>query len=753
MAVEDADLPVVPYDPNAPLEAAQPTHATKDLPDVVPFSPNWDPMTDAEKPPPPDYAAMGLKDSITNTVSNFPKGVYDAGHGLYDAVANPGDTAQGVSGLVRAPTSYISQGANSVIDAIGGPGSAQAADDWTRSHIGNFATDVLQNTVHYVPPNKMDAALAAPRALWAQKAAEYGTPSEWAQGDFSKLKKTVISSGGVTPLMDVASIADPALRVGAAAKGVDAASIINSSKFADALAASGVNLEPGKIPAQYHQDIANIVAQKGYSPATVREAIGSAASGGVTPPRPLTTQEGAVSDGARAVANQGAAQASQRLRALAGGDAPQFTDLGQPFQDALADIRARENAAYAAMRQHTDTFHPLTPDYVGAAMQDALRRVDPVYGPGGGAHLYDDHRPVQQAVVNAVNQLRNPPPGGLTGAVVDGVRKQLKSAPEGASPTTRTFLRTAVEGFDNGVRALASDPNGFTDAAGVNANGAQMAQDLARARALATQRFGSFGTDPSIPAAVRTAVRQFPDDAHGGGGALHAALLNQRTGPGLFDHLTNTTAAPEVADYVRRYHLNGNSATVDSLLNGPLGSRALDPDTLSHARFLNEGRKVFESQPPATAQPGWLSTAARGVARSAAPVIGGFLGHQFLGEGAPGAAAGAVLGGLAEQGGERLLHNRVLSGAPYANPGRHYAGVAARAGMAGAAAANDIDESAAAQRGLHARGGRVGHQHLVDRLFRHIERAKREEKAHTSSLLNQPDTAIAKALNVAQRAI
>ena len=53
----------------------------------------------------------------------------------------------------------------------------------------------------------------------------------------------------------------------------------------------------------------------------------------------------------------------------------------------------------------------------------------------------------------------------------------------------------------------------------------------------------------------------------------------------------------------------------------------------------------------------------------------------------------------------------------------------------------------------YARGGRAGHQHLVDRLFQHVERAKKAEKAHTSSLLQQPDSAIAKALNVAQAAI
>jgi hypothetical protein len=54
-----------------------------------------------------------------------------------------------------------------------------------------------------------------------------------------------------------------------------------------------------------------------------------------------------------------------------------------------------------------------------------------------------------------------------------------------------------------------------------------------------------------------------------------------------------------------------------------------------------------------------------------------------------------------------------------------------------------------------ARGGKVqsGHQHLVDRLFRLGEQAKKTEKAHTEPLLNLPDETVAKALDVAQRAI
>jgi hypothetical protein len=52
------------------------------------------------------------------------------------------------------------------------------------------------------------------------------------------------------------------------------------------------------------------------------------------------------------------------------------------------------------------------------------------------------------------------------------------------------------------------------------------------------------------------------------------------------------------------------------------------------------------------------------------------------------------------------------------------------------------------------RGGAVsGHQHLVDRLFSEVEKARKAEKGRTSVLLRQPDEHIAKALNMAQAAI
>jgi hypothetical protein len=720
----------------------------------VPYDPNWDPKVEAPQKE-PNYANMGWREGVGTAISNVPKGIWDTGAGLYHAATNPSETAAGISGLARAPTSYLSKGVNAGIDYLGGAGTAQAADDWARSHIGNTATDVLQNTVHYVPPNKMDAATAAPAALGAQKAEEYGTPSEWMKGDFSKLKKTLISQP-LTPVLDAASIVDPALRLGAAARTVDAAGVLGSSRFADALAESGLNLRPQDIPPQYHQAIADLVTQKGISPATVREAVGSAASGGATPPRGTTTgfrpASGARDDAADAAA-AGARQTSEQLGRLAGGAPLSPEELGQGFQDAVQAARNRADAAYTQMRGNTDTFHPGLAQHVGAHMEHALATENPVYAAGAPTESFEHHAPVQKAVQNAVHQLSNPPASGLTMDYVDQVRRQLRDGPEGAKPTTRHFLRTATEGFDNAVGDVAAHPEGFSG------SGAQVAQAIGDARAAATQHFGSFGTDASIPQAVKSSIRNFPEDANGAGQTLHNALTSARTGPGLHAHLGQTDVAPLVNDYVRRHYLNGPSAHVDEFLNGPMGPQVLNPDELNHARFLNEGRKVFESPGVGREPESWGRRVAAPLAVAAGSAFAGSHLLPDAGWAAP-AISGAV-GILGEQGVEHLANmagihtgsGRELAGAPRTNPVRHAVGVTGRAGVTGAAGANDINESYYAGRPHHARGGKVGHQYLVDRLFRHVEKAKKAEKGRTSAILQQPDEMVAKALNVAQAAI
>ena len=62
-------------------------------------------------------------------------------------------------------------------------------------------------------------------------------------------------------------------------------------------------------------------------------------------------------------------------------------------------------------------------------------------------------------------------------------------------------------------------------------------------------------------------------------------------------------------------------------------------------------------------------------------------------------------------------------------------------------------DGGAVERSSHAKGGAVGHQHLVDRLMRMAEQAKKASNASTEPLLNAPDEAVIKALDIAQRHI
>lgn len=122
----------------------------------------------------------------------------------------------------------------------------------------------------------------------------------------------------------------------------------------------------------------------------------------------------------------------------------------------------------------------------------------------------------------------------------------------------------------------------------------------------------------------------------------------------------------------------------------------------------------------------------------------GFLAHPALGA-----------AGLAEP---VLRSPHVVSGTAY-RAGQMARGADAVGSTYGAAApvlrplGAALSREDEAERPAHARGGRVGHQHLVDRLMRSVEHAKKAEQTRTSALLDHPDEHVAAALKVAQAAI
>jgi hypothetical protein len=239
----------------------------------------------------------------------------------------------------------------------------------------------------------------------------------------------------------------------------------------------------------------------------------------------------------------------------------------------------------------------------------------------------------------------------------------------------------------------------------------------------------------------------------GKGAASYLKEVSERGGPGA---VTRMFRDPQVEARARMALGDGNFESI-------LG-HATSNDLLTKATPLNAPLgSPSTSHWPVLA--GALTSAGADVA-SGMLLRGEFVPSlRTLGVGAAGAGVAAAHN-IASEVGNRRVSPRIMELAGRTDPqsvaefGRELSRSPATRSLVERAGRYALQRSTAATaqptaptKAPYARGGRVGHQHLVDRLFRHVEQARREEKAHTSSLLNQPDTAIAKALNDAQKAI
>ena len=731
--------PPVAADPSDPLHGIDTSQYTPDTPAKAPGTafPTPHPVTGNEPWSQIFGAAPG---NAASGVGQIGEGLYNSAKAVPKIIAEgPAHTAVAASGIEPYLNMYADKARHTVL--------GDSAADWLNKKIGYAppATQAEQDAVKakaaQVGPNLYGAAKQAGSDLYDR----FLTVPGW---------KKAIGNNPVGAGLDVASIVDPALRLGVAARGLDAAKLIGSPEFASNLARTGLDLAPEDIPAAHHQVIADVVRQKGLTPASIREGVG-VASTGVTPTRGATTgfapAEGTEAQAANA-SGAGAARAQNNLTGIAGGQPTSPAELGQSFLDHVAAKKQNVSQMYRGAGDPDDAFHPYVTNVILDNVRNALRAQEPLFAPNGGASSFDTLAPTESAVQKMQRQLSNPPADQpINMKYLDRVRKDLTNLPKGASDTDWHFSGVAGNAFDRGVSEAAKMDGMYSG------NGPQAAANIEAARAAAAENFANFGTGPKVPASVRTVLRSYSEDPNAAGATLHSALLNPRTGPGLYDHLSNAGFGPQLDQYLGPQLLQGDTASVAKAVQSPIAQRVFTPDELGDAHFHNQARSIYESKNTAPEPQGKVKT----VAKAAVPVLAagaaGAVGSHY---GSIGAGIGAsVLGGLAEQGLEHAAGKvgglsgsaRELAGAPK---------TFAPALKSGAIRAADVATgvNAAAKTGHPApfkRGGSVkaGHQHLVDRLMREVEKAKRAEKGRTSVLLRQPDEAIAKALNVAQAAI
>lgn len=410
-------------------------------------------------------------------------------------------------------------------------------------------------------------------------------------------------------------------------------------------------------------------------------------------------------------------------------------ELGAHFSDAAAASKGAVDSAYGEAYHTPGTFDPNVAAPIG---DEALKAVtsEPGFPKDWDELSRSNHLPqTKAALLNLQDHLQNIGPQGIDMPGLENVRRSLRSFANDASGTDRHYVNSLIDGFDSGVTNAASTPGLFSG------NGPSAVQAMQDARDANVAHINNFGSQ--APNAVRAAMNALPDDLSNAtpghfqqaGVALRRGLLNEGTGAQLHSHLTGVgVPEPALNGFLQERLLSGTPKAVGKNLQNPVAQRAFG-DELPRAQNL-------------VAQSGSSTFGQR-----VRPVAGALADAGLTGLGATHGPVGAVMGHFAKKGLERVMPGAASQTSlfdQFVNPPPSALSSIARGAVAAGAKVNPANAYGRAE---HARGGKVGHQHLVDRMFREVEKAKRAEKGRTSVLLHQPDEAVAKALNVAQAAI
>jgi hypothetical protein len=419
-------------------------------------------------------------------------------------------------------------------------------------------------------------------------------------------------------------------------------------------------------------------------------------------------------------------------------------DAGRAVYDRALQMRTARDAAYRNFEQKPGTF---TPNAISPLYQHAMQGVENTESfPGwSDALAYSTLKPFQEALATTKQALsRFAGEGDLSPMRLERLRQELNAQADAAfsagNGKAGSLIKGITRGIDNGVEQVAPQPDMF-----VNGSGTDVANAIQQARALHGAYEANFGD--GAPPQVQSAISVlFPrggpppgyEQLHQAGVGIGNGIKQFGSGPALRTHLENAGVDMDpVHGYAKPLFLQGSKATVAKNLSSPAAQEVFGGD-LPRAQELNE----------ASGEPSFWRRAIPAIARAGGASAGALFhpgaaaaGEYFAGNAAERAVGAGPQGSILDQ------LDKPATSWP-SSIGNAATAVGRRALPAGA-----VISAQEPDRQPHASGGKVGHQHLVDRLFQHVEKAKRAEKARTSAILKQPDEAVAKALNVAQAAI
>jgi hypothetical protein len=250
--------------------------------------------------------------------------------------------------------------------------------------------------------------------------------------------------------------------------------------------------------------------------------------------------------------------------------------------------------------------------------------------------------------------------------------------------------------------------------------------------------------------------RNILDPAKGSATYNQFAAAIQKYAPNELEAFNNGVKANILAPShtANRFGLALQPKQMSGVLNG-VGAKVMTPQEIQELKLSLTAQGILDQRLVSKVSGETLASAMTsgfGNLTGRAGTAG--LGYYF-GE-IPGAIAAEIAARSVSAVGKKISHSYEKSKAFSGAPTKGYSGVASQylqraAPAVPAMSAPPLESDTEAPR--RARGGKVGHQHLVDRLMRLAEQAKKASNASTEPLLNAPDEAVIKALDIAQRHI
>lgn len=563
----------------------------------------------------------------------------------------------------------------------------------------------------------------------------------------------------------------------------------------------------------FNQVVADTMKAKGVTPDAAREAV--LTYHGIKPSKSAVTGV-AAPKAASGVAEDMSGEAEKRLGSaatqLAGGP-PDPKALGAAVQDAFIGSKNNVHNLYDQLGQLPGQVDPSFHDILQQKVYDALAKNN--LGANRDQLGLWSHLPqTQQAVDDLTKQIPAlAQTGGLSFPTLEQVRKGLVSMGQQAKGTDKFGVGLVKGAYDD---ALEDGLNSGMLTGGDPAKSAAALKAARKANADHADTFASSGntTDSTIKRAVRE-FSDADQDANGqmlraGPGSetqaqsiLSSGLLTPsslKVKPGaekLYNQLSDLSPDVESAlkDHIRQTvlatdndgHMVANADKLNDFSASPLASLAFSPDELTKLKLIGAAKGVMEDAPKAKD-----ATLGDMVGRGARTAVGagiGYAGSHFLGVSPE---VGGLVGGAMERGAEALGHQGTKtvekSGAPanlaplrtIEGLGNTVAGAARIASVPDRLQADMTQPDDAAADDAHkepsddfsdlsapapeSTGGRIGRASggrvdkdkmaiLLEKLLARSKALKKTMTDHTKPLLNVPDSAVAKALEVAQRGL